>query len=89
MTVQQFGEPPQPPRVHSQPDNKTDYSRELSEIPVYIRCDNGACNSQAFIKAYKRDRELFFCRHHGNRHAAGLLGQRFSIQDETFKLNKR
>lgn len=90
MPVQQYGEPPKHGgQVQEFKPDEIDYSRELNEIDRWTRCDHRDCTAQAYIKGIKRDKALYFCRHHGHMHVPALLGQQFAVQDETFKLNKR
>lgn len=49
------------------------------------RCDN--CGAQAYVRAFKDTKELFFCIHDGRKMEIGLISQGFVIDDRSWALN--
>lgn len=54
------------------------------DLTVMDRCDR--CKAQAWIRAYKDDLELLFCKHHGDENFPALFAQGFIVQDDTYKM---
>lgn len=58
-------------------------TEDIRQLSKTDRCDAGSCNAQAVIICTLRDSELIFCGHHGRKFSSALIGQGFSIHDQS------